>query len=108
MGQLYDKLLANIPGTELIKTDYGNTSPWFFDILCERRDELKAFLKERGVGTREFYPPLHSEPAYGYTHLSFPGAQEISLKGLWLPSSIKITDEQIVYVCDCIKEFYRA
>lgn len=106
MGRLYDSLLVDIRGVELIKTDYENTSPWFFDILCDRRDELKAYLKERGVGTREFYPPLHSEPAYGYNHLDFPITQEISKKGLWLPSSIKVTDEQIEYICECIKSFY--
>lgn len=108
MGRLYDRLLSGICGVELIKTNYENTSPWFFDILCDRRDELKAYLKEHGVGSREFYPPLHSEPAYGYNHLDFPIAQEISKKGLWLPSSIRVTDEQIKYVCGCIKAFYAA
>ena len=58
------------------------------------------------MGTRVFYPPLHAEPAYGYNELSFPVTEEISRKGLWLPSSVFLTDEQIKYVCDLIKEFY--
>ena len=106
MGKLYDRLLADIPGVELIKTDYRDTSPWFFDILCERREELQAYLKENGIGSRPFYPPLHSEPAYGYMDLSFPVAEEIAAKGLWLPSSISVTDEQIVYICKTIRKFY--
>lgn len=106
MGRLYDSLLNKIDGVEIIKTNYDNTSPWFFDILCERREELICFLKERGIGTRPFYPPLHSEPAYGYNELSFPVTEEISAKGLWLPSSVLLTDEQIEYICKCVSEFY--
>lgn len=107
MGKLYDRLLADIPGVELIKTDYRDTSPWFFDILCERREELQVYLKENGIGSRPFYPPLHSEPAYGYMDLSFPAAEEVAAKGLWLPSSVIVTNEQIEYICTKIGEFYR-
>ena len=106
MGKLYDSLLANVPGVELVPTNYEDTSPWFFDILCERREELQAFLKEKGVGSRIFYPPLHAEPAYGYHELSFPVTEEVSRKGLWLPSSVFLTDGQVRYVCGLIKEFY--
>ncbi len=106
MGVLYAKLLSEIPQIQLIPTDFNNTSPWFFDILCENREDLLHFLKDHNIGTREFYPPLHSEPAYGYNHLSFPVSTEISKKGLWLPSGIKVTNEQIHYICDCIKTFY--
>lgn len=105
MGRLYDKLLAGIPKVELIPTNYQDTSPWFFDILCERREELQAYLKENGIGTRVFYPPLHAEPAYGYINQSFPVAEEISAKGLWLPSSVQVTDDQITYICEKIREF---
>lgn len=108
MGRLYDRLLAGIPGVALIATDYEDTAPWFFDILCERREELAEYLKDRGIGTRAFYPPLHSEPVYGYHDLRFPVTEEISPKGLWLPSGIAVTDEQIAYVCGEIRKFYGA
>ena len=106
MGALYDELLKDIPGVELVHNDYNDVAPWFFDILCERREELQQFLKENNIGSRIFYPPLHAEPAYGYTHLHFPVTEEIAYKGLWLPSSVLVTDEQIKYVCAKIREFY--
>ncbi len=106
MGKLYDELLQGTPGVELIPTNYMDTAPWFFDILCERREELQEFLKENGIGSRPFYPPLHAEPAYGYLDLSFPVTEEIASKGLWLPSSIFITDDQIKYICGKVKKFY--
>lgn len=106
MGKLYDELLKDISGVELIPTNYEDTAPWFFDILCERREELQAYLKEKNIGSRSFYPPLHTEPAYGYTDLHFPITEEIAYKGLWIPSSITVTDEQIRYICEKIREFY--
>jgi len=105
MGKLYDSLLADISGVEQIYTDYEQTAPWFFDILCERRDALKAYLQERNIGSREFYPALHSEPVYGRIG-SFPVAEEISRKGLWLPSSINLGDGQIRQICDAVRDFY--
>lgn len=106
MGRLYDSLLQGIPGVELVPTNYEDTSPWFFDILCERREELQAFLKEKEIGTRIFYPPLHAEPAYGYDTLHFPVTEEVAAKGLWLPSSIFLTDDQIRFICQCVRKFY--
>ena len=106
MGRLYEELLKDVPEVELIPTDYEDTAPWFFDLLCERRAELQSFLKEKGIGSRPFYPALHAEPAYAYNDRSFPVTTEISAKGLWLPSGIMVTDEQIRYICDMIREFY--
>lgn len=106
MGKLYEEGLKDIPGVEIIPTNLEDTSPWFYDILCERREELQEYLKEKGIGTRVFYPPLHAEPAYGYEG-NYPVTEVISRKGLWLPSTVTITDEQITYICECIEEFYR-
>lgn len=107
MGKLYASFLKGVSGIELIPTNFEDTAPWFFDILCENRKELLLYLKENGIGSRIFYPPLHAEPAYGYHTLSFPVTEEISRKGLWLPSSVFLTDKQIEYICKTIQDFYK-
>lgn len=106
IGKLYAELLNDISHVELISTNFDNTAPWFYDILVEDREGLKNFLKENGVGSREFYPPLHSEPVYAYEGLSYPVAEEISCKGLWLPSAVQLTDEQVRFICDRIKNYF--
>lgn len=106
MGMLYNKYLEGVNGIEMIKTNFQYTTPWFFDILCENRRNLKVYLNEQGIGSREFYPALHAEPAYNYKNLSFPVTEEIAAKGLWLPSSVNISDDQIEYICNKIMEFY--
>ena len=105
IGKLYEKLLADVKEIEFIPTNYENTTPWFIDILVEDREGLKAYLKEHGVGSRDFYPPLHAEPAYGYEG-SYPVTEEISRKGLWLPSAAQLTDEEISEVCAHIKAYF--
>lgn len=105
-GKLYDDKLKNIKGVKQIFTNYEDTTPWFFDILCDKRAELIAYLKDKGIGTRPFYPALHSEPAYGYQG-DFPNTEMVAQKGLWLPSSCKLTESDIDYVCDCIRKFYQ-
>ena len=105
MGMLYEKLLNNIDAIELIKTNYEDTAPWFYDVLCSNREELMAYLKQCGIGSRPFYPPLHSEPVYNLD-MSFPVTEEISRKGLWLPSSITLRDDDIQYICNCIRLFF--
>lgn len=105
MGRRYEELLAEISGIELIPTNFEDTTPWFFDILAERRSELIAYLRQKNIGSREFYPPLHAQPAYGHM-ANFPVTELIADQGLWLPSSSFISDEQIQYVCDEIRRFY--
>lgn len=107
MGILYEKQLQGVKGVEVLETNYENTTPWFFDILCERRDELIQYLDANGIGTRQFYPALHAEPAYKYNQ-SFPVTESISKRGLWLPSSITLTDSDIVRICKTIKQFYES
>lgn len=105
-ARYYEKL-SGVSEIQCIETNLKETSPWFIDILCDNRDELKEYLKTRGIGSRRFYPPLHSELVYGYNDLNFPITQYISSKGLWLPSSSFLSNNEIDEICSKIMEFYR-
>ena len=108
MGELYEDRLKDMKQVQFVHSNYDEVAPCFFELLCnEGKDELISFLKERGIQTRKFYPPLHKEPAYNYTNLRLPVSEEISLKGIWLPSSILVSDEQIDYICSNIRSFYQ-
>jgi len=108
MYKLYHDLLADIPQIRFIDTNLMDTSPWFIDIMVEeKRAELVSFLKKRGIGTRCFYPAIHTQPPYSYTKGYFPNSDWASRSGLWLPSSSFLSDEDLMYVCTQIKEFFR-
>lgn len=80
-----------------------------FAIRCSRRDELAAFLDERGIVTNKHYPiPIHLQQCYhdlGLLEGSLPIAEEISATELSLPMYYGMTDEQINYVIDCVNQF---
>lgn len=81
--------------------------PWFVDIYIDSPVDLQKYLKTKNIGTRLVYPPINQQKANKeFNHLSFPITEKYSNKGLWLPSSSKLTDSQINYICDCINEFY--
>jgi len=101
----YNFLLKDVPNIQLFSHDTKFTTPWFIDSLAENRESLVAFLKNRGIGTRTMYPPIHSQKAYGRKG-SFPISEEIGRVGLWLPSFVQITDSEINEVCSSIAEFY--
>src|SRR5215469_1246157 len=75
-----------------------------FVIRCERRDELKAYLQQHGVGTEVYYPlSLHLQPCYanlGYTEGSMPVSERASKQVLALPVHADLPDEDVAYVCD--------
>jgi len=81
-----------------------------FVIRCARRDELRRFLAESGVGTEVYYPlALHLQPAlaaFGYKAGDFPVSEQLSKEVLALPIFAELTGEEVATVAGLIREFY--
>ena len=108
MFQLYKENLASIPEIEFVDLDLKTSVPWFVDILLPNekiRQGLVEHLKQSGIGTRKFYPPIHKLLPYQSIDGDFSNTDEVSERGLWLPSSSFLLDEDILRVCDSIKSF---
>ncbi|MDO8639215.1 MAG: DegT/DnrJ/EryC1/StrS family aminotransferase, partial [Candidatus Daviesbacteria bacterium] len=95
---------------QFIPTDLENTAPLFIDIIVENRADLKQYLIKKQIGSRPFYPPIHTQAPYKkwheYSDEHFPVSEEISSGGLWLPSASLLTDEAVLRICKVIKKFY--
>lgn len=80
-----------------------------FAVRCNRRDELAAFLGEKGIGTNKHYPiPMHLQDCYadlGIKEGELPIAEEISETQLSLPMYYGMTDQEIDYVIDAVNAF---
>lgn len=111
--------LARIYFEKLAKADLvlptalpGNNHTYHqFTIRSRRRDELQAFLKERGVDSMIYYPvPLHFHKPY--SHLaergSLPITERVSNEVLSLPIHQHLTDEQVRHAAECVSDFSAA
>lgn len=78
-----------------------------FPILCSRRDELQAYLKENGVGTLIHYPiPPHKQECYReYVHLSLPVTERIAREELSIPIGPTISLEETSIIVNLINQF---
>jgi len=78
-------------------------------IRVARRDQLKAALQEKGVGTEIYYPlPLHLQECFSYLgHAAgaFPESERAAQETLALPVYPELSEEQARYVVQCITEF---
>lgn len=79
-------------------------------IRAARRDELRAFLSERKIGSEVYYPlPLHLQPAFSYLGLragDLPVAEHAAREVLALPMFAELTEAEIRRVVEAVAEFY--
>jgi perosamine synthetase len=101
----YSRRLAQLPGLTLPPCQPWATNVyWMYSVLVEAefnlsRDELRTRLRRAGIDTRPFFYPVHTLPMYN-TGQTLPVAEELSQRGLNLPSGATLTPAQIDYVCD--------
>jgi perosamine synthetase len=81
---------------------------WMFSILLNpqfplSRDEFLRQLKAAGVDNRPFFYPIHEMPPYAGTPGDFPVAEDLSRRGLNLPSAVTLSDADIDTICRIIR-----
>jgi dTDP-4-amino-4,6-dideoxygalactose transaminase len=107
----YDEALAGLGAVRTPVTDPANEHIYNqYVIEADRRDELQAHLKGRGIGTAVYYPlALHLQPCFrylGYAEGAFPVAEAATRRVLALPVFPELTTDQQQYVTDSIRGFY--
>ena len=81
-----------------------------FVIRAKRRNQLKKFLNENGIGCEIYYPiPLHLQECYkdlGYKKGAFPESEKAARETLALPIYPELRSDQQEYVVEKVREFY--
>lgn len=112
IAETYTRLLQHMHGITLPVEVPGYTSVyWQYGILFKNkkiRDMIAQKLAARGIETREFFIPLHHQPALIhkglFTHQKFPVADTLSRRGLCLPSGLALGTKDIHFVCRIIMQ----
>ncbi len=80
-------------------------------IRVPRRDQLQAYLKNRGVGTEVYYPvPMHIQECFaylGYKGGAFPQSETVANETLALPIYPELSDAQLRYVVKSVRDFFQ-
>jgi len=81
-------------------------------VPAAKRDPLRQFLSERGIGTGVHYPvPIHLQEAsafLGYRQGDFPVTERLANEVVSLPMYAELTDTQVETVAAAVKEFITA
>lgn len=110
-ASLYTTKLKGVHGITLPGTRPDTVHSFhLYVIRTIKRDELKSFLEGKGIQTAIHYPTaLPNLPAYGYLGhkpSDFPIASNYQKEILSLPMFPELSERQIDYICNAIKEFY--
>jgi len=109
----YAERMSEIPGAEIPFVEPSTTRmSWFvyvvkFDAKIER-DALAKRLEEQGVPVRPYFAPIHLQPymveRFGWREGDFPVTEDLGRRGLAVPFSSVMTEEQVDHVCRAVRE----
>jgi len=111
IATLYGEGLNEV--AEVVPPPAPDSDPNHFDIFqnyeieAERRDDLKQYLKDRGIGTLIQWngEAIHHLTVLGFTqHL--PYTDWLFTRMLMLPMNLSLSDDDVHYVCANVRSFY--
>jgi len=112
IGSLYDELLSDLDEIGIPPKPTSEVKPVYhcYVIRTRKRDELKAWLQQRGVQCGVHYPlPIPLQPIYkrlfGYQSGDYPTSERASIECLSLPIYPDLSDDDVVYICGLIHIF---
>ncbi|GAP15641.1 predicted pyridoxal phosphate-dependent enzyme [Longilinea arvoryzae] len=108
----YARDLKGIPGIEAPQYASSTTrASWFVYVIRVAsgvdRQALAGRLAERGIPVRPYFLPIHLQPymveRFGYQTGDFPVTEDLGARGLALPFSGVMTEEQVGLVCQALR-----
>lgn len=73
------------------------------DSVTTARDEVMAALHAAGVETRPVFHPMHTLPPYLEPDGVYPVAEHLAKRGISLPTHGLVTEEDVIYIADCLR-----
>jgi len=112
VASLYQMHLGELEELELPPAPEENSNHFDvfqnYELQADKRDDLKVHLSERGIGTIIQWggKGVHQWEGLGFTQ-NLPKVERFFERSIMLPMNMFISDDDVLYVCDSIKNFYR-
>jgi UDP-2-acetamido-2-deoxy-ribo-hexuluronate aminotransferase len=108
----YDRTLQDIPQIKTPCRSKNSTHVYHqYTLKVEARDELKKYLEKQHIPSMIYYPvPLHFQKAYvrsGFGAGTFPITEMLSKTVISLPIHTEMDTDELSYICETLKKFYR-
>ena len=118
MGQLYSELLSGIDEIQLPldETEYSKNIYWVYGLVLKQNSkknvsDIISYLKENGVGSRNFFYPMHKQPILiqkGYfKNVSLPNSEYLSNYGFYIPSGLNLNELEIRKVAKILLNYFK-
>ncbi len=114
MGRTYNRLLKDIDGLELPPEEpWARSVYWMYGVVLSEKIGVDASqfaqrLRQREIETRPFFLGMHEQPVLHkrglFVEESYPVAERLARRGLYLPSGLALTEEQLTRVCEVVHE----
>ncbi len=113
VAEWYNQRIAEIPGVEApMIAKYTDKVSWFVYVVRFatglNRDSIAKKLGEEGIPARPYFLPIHLQPymveRFGYREDAFPVTEDLGQRGLALPFSGVMQEEQVERVCQVLRE----
>lgn len=112
MGAAYTERLRDIDVLQLpVEEPWAQQVYWMYGLVLDESTGMDAAefarrLKEEGVETRPFFLGMHEQPVFlqrgWFRGERYPVSERIARQGLYLPSGLALTEEQLEEVCDAV------
>ena len=117
LGERYNKNLNDIKGLMLQREQpWAKLVYWVYTIRIDSDFSFNAkdamnFLTKHNIGTRPFFKGMHKQPIFNkmglFNNLQLPNTDTAYKNGFYVPSGLKLTDEQVDYVCDKVRDLFQ-
>lgn len=112
-ANFYNNLFSANPFIQIPRTELWADHVYHqytIQVSENQRDGLKSYLESKKIPSMIYYPkPLHLHKAFeylGYKESDFPNSEKKSKKVLSLPMHTELDNEQLLYICNSIVEYF--
>lgn len=110
-GECIRRYLAGLEGCKtvvpLFPYQLEGASYWIFGLRAQNRDGLILHLKARGIATGVHYTPIPMHPLFHQYASAIPVCEQVYPHMISLPLHADLTDEEVDYVVEAVREFDR-
>jgi perosamine synthetase len=116
MGKAYTERLSGIEQITLpVEERWAMNVYWMYGLVLNDdvpydAVELARRLRAKGVDTRPFFLGMHEQPVFRQQGLfegeSYPVAERLAVRGLYLPSGLALNESQLSRVCEAVEEVF--